>query len=406
MKRKLDQLESENALYQDLFQSLRLAGDQQMQRVTELLRQDVSLESIHFYINSTAACIADTQSILHRESDRTICAVSPGALSGVQRADIPRHEVFNIGRMTDVPTYQLSATPWTSVTNDDHLVSHLISLWATWSNPWPGGVVLELFLRDMRGRCPQARFCSPFLVNCILADGCFFSDYEETRTRKGRHSTMVDLFVAEALFHFEQEKHRPSITNAQGLAILFTIIGQTNQDRLAFNYAVQAGEMCAELCRTSVRQTLLGTSTSQQHRAEMSYVLDVTTWEVSARAHFALLAWQRPPKATIPSRPYPVDFELPPTPPPQRWKPYPDPSMTESRQVGRIFQHHTKVHQLGVELAHILYLDRQPPSATTFENFLERLTSSYDDLRDATFGDVDHVAAFYLRYGPFIQLRL
>lgn len=51
-------------------------------------------------------------------------------------------------------------------------VSHLISLWFSWSRPFYNWIDRELFLGDMRSGNLKSKFCSPFLVQCILAEAC------------------------------------------------------------------------------------------------------------------------------------------------------------------------------------------------------------------------------------------
>ena len=78
------------------------------------------------------------------------------------------------GRIHDVvnPPIQVPARPWTSVTEDDDYVSHLISLWFTWAHPWWHWVDEKSFLEAMRSRNLQSPLCTPYLVNMILADAC------------------------------------------------------------------------------------------------------------------------------------------------------------------------------------------------------------------------------------------
>lgn len=42
---------------------------------------------------------------------------------------------LDVKSLTDVPLYEVPAQPWTSVTNDDSFVSHLVSLYFTWQHP-------------------------------------------------------------------------------------------------------------------------------------------------------------------------------------------------------------------------------------------------------------------------------
>ena len=83
--------------------------------------------------------------------------------------------VMDIKRLTDTPVFRVPAKPWTSVTDDDEFVSHLISLWFTWSQPFYNWVDREVFLANMKSGNIDSQFCSPFLVNCILCEACVSS---------------------------------------------------------------------------------------------------------------------------------------------------------------------------------------------------------------------------------------
>ena len=49
-------------------------------------------------------------------------------------ATMSAHRALSISRLCDIPLYAGPACPWTTVTDDNGLVSHLISLYFTWNN--------------------------------------------------------------------------------------------------------------------------------------------------------------------------------------------------------------------------------------------------------------------------------
>jgi hypothetical protein len=59
------------------------------------------------------------------------------------------HSRITLEKLCDIPLVQVPAKPWTAVTDDGQLVSHLVSLYFTWDNP--------------------SEFCTPLLVNSVLA---------------------------------------------------------------------------------------------------------------------------------------------------------------------------------------------------------------------------------------------
>lgn len=79
-----------------------------------------------------------------------------------------------------LPVISVAARPWTQLTNDDALVSHLVTLFFTWEQPWYNFIEMTAFLNDMQAAQdddtwtkspPEKEYCSPALVNAIMALG-------------------------------------------------------------------------------------------------------------------------------------------------------------------------------------------------------------------------------------------
>lgn len=85
---------------------------------------------------------------------------------------------MDIHFLCDSAPCEVPAKPWTRVTADADLVSHLVSLYFAWD--WPVTAVLDkgVFIRHMAKGVLGSEFCSPFLVNAVLSNACvgiFFS---------------------------------------------------------------------------------------------------------------------------------------------------------------------------------------------------------------------------------------
>lgn len=83
-----------------------------------------------------------------------------------------RRMVMSIQSLSDEPPFDLPAKPWTEVTDDDHFVSHLVSLYFTWEHAACHIIDRELFLEDMKKGQLDSQCCSPLLVNALLATAC------------------------------------------------------------------------------------------------------------------------------------------------------------------------------------------------------------------------------------------
>lgn len=93
-------------------------------------------------------------------------------LQRVSQSQGSRSSQMDIRRLTDVPLFDLPAKPWTTITSDDQFVSHLVSLWFTWSTQFFNWVDWDDFISGMKSGNLSSEFCSPFLVNAMLAEAC------------------------------------------------------------------------------------------------------------------------------------------------------------------------------------------------------------------------------------------
>jgi hypothetical protein len=67
------------------------------------------------------------------------------------------------------PTFWVPASPWTSLTANDDAVSHLVTIFLTYINPYSRCVEEDLFLKSMRQPTGDSTYCTSFLVHAILA---------------------------------------------------------------------------------------------------------------------------------------------------------------------------------------------------------------------------------------------
>lgn len=69
----------------------------------------------------------------------------------------------------DIPLCMLPAAPWTRLTDDDILVSRLVTIFLNYQNTYWRYLEADLFLRAMKLAQTPSDLCSPFLVNAVLA---------------------------------------------------------------------------------------------------------------------------------------------------------------------------------------------------------------------------------------------
>lgn len=119
-------------------------------------------------------------------------------------------------------------TSWTTVTSDADLVVHLMNMYFTWHYTYFTCLSKALFYRDfLLGKPPEATkrqivYCTPLLVNAILALGCHFTSFSGARENPTDSATAGDHFFREAkrLIMENDEHEKPKITTVQALALM------------------------------------------------------------------------------------------------------------------------------------------------------------------------------------------
>lgn len=159
LKRKIESLEQDRDLLMQLVETIREDNKQKCPNVLNLIRSNAPLDEIKLYLAESLEPSNDADAPSKRQE-------ADGNSAGFSR------KVMDVKRLCDTPIHQVPAQPWTSVSNDDALVSHLISLHFTWNGITSNWIDRDLFLKDMKSGNLESRFCSPLLVNSILAMVC------------------------------------------------------------------------------------------------------------------------------------------------------------------------------------------------------------------------------------------
>ncbi|KAG9688554.1 hypothetical protein KCU95_g8250, partial [Aureobasidium melanogenum] len=126
------------------------------------------------------------------------------------------------------PQQENPVTSWTNQTSDPELVMHLVNMYFTWHYTYFTCLPKHLFFRDfMRGKPPsdtrrKTEYCTPLLVNAILALGCHFTSSPGARENPDDSATAGDHFFREAkrLVMDNDEYEKPKMTTVQALALM------------------------------------------------------------------------------------------------------------------------------------------------------------------------------------------
>jgi hypothetical protein len=154
IKRRLVELEKDRHFLEDLLRAFRIGESNQLNALVNIIRADAGRHEIKTFLNDGFASIGDID-----EQNR--------------RKETYRRHRHRMGIQDVVnPPLQVPAKPWTTVTEDDDLISHLMSLWFTWAHPWWHWVDEKQFIKAMQAGDPSSLICTPYLVNMVLADAC------------------------------------------------------------------------------------------------------------------------------------------------------------------------------------------------------------------------------------------
>ncbi|KAL4958509.1 hypothetical protein BDW69DRAFT_153724 [Aspergillus filifer] len=258
LERRLDALEQDRTLLLRLVDSIQIESLEGATRILEFVRDDASLDDIRQY--------------LARGS-------SPRAIESIQLQGFSN------------PPYRVPACPWTSVTTDSNYVSHLISLYFTWDFPTHRWIDRELFIRDMQAGSVDCHFCSPFLVNALLAVACCYSELAEQSSAidpvlPGRLSFYHE---AQRLLGLEQEPI--TLTGFQGRCELYLSTWIMGKHALAWQYLSEIATCTRDL---TVRRDALTAKGDIRHR-EMEHALDIAITGSFSAPNVAFPGLHQPP---------------------------------------------------------------------------------------------------------------
>jgi hypothetical protein len=104
------------------------------------------------------------------------------------------------GYHTDYQQQENAAASWTDVTDDPALVMHLINMYFTWHYTYFTTLSKSLFMREFLLGAPppgtrrKTEYCTPLLVNAMLALGCHFTSWPAAREDRDDSATAGDHF--------------------------------------------------------------------------------------------------------------------------------------------------------------------------------------------------------------------
>lgn len=244
LKRDIETLKGQNDALGVIVASIRSSTDAEVAEIVQQIRADEDLDSI-------AESLKKNVMLPERSGAKT----AEGELSNligrpsIDASGVVKHygHTSGLGLVSDgerSPMHLQTSEAWTRVTRDAAFVEHLLSLYFCWAHPYYALFSKELFLDDMaQGR---SKYCSPLMVNALLAFACAYSDRLEARGNPSDPRTAGDHFFAEAK-RLLNENESSSLTTVQALALMGLREASCSRDSSGYQYAGRCIRMLIEL---------------------------------------------------------------------------------------------------------------------------------------------------------------
>jgi hypothetical protein len=171
---------------------------------------------------------------------------------------------------------------WTSVTKDPELVNHLLNMYFTWHYTYFTTLSKSAFYRDLFLGMPPSgirKYCTPLLVNAMLALGCHFTSWPAARENRDVSSTAGDHFFKEAkrLIMANDEHEHPRLSTVQALALMSVREAGCGREAKGWVYSGMSFRMACDLGLNLDSDTLSGSLESGLNDEEID-ARRITFW--------------------------------------------------------------------------------------------------------------------------------
>ncbi|TQN69040.1 Nitrogen assimilation transcription factor nit-4 [Colletotrichum shisoi] len=277
------------------------------QRVLELLRasrdgasQDILKQLQHSeHLDEAIQSIADASLLLpkfHEQRRVSTDLSSPPGLgdppSDPTTQPLSNHDSFirDPSAGNSEPDHALPVSRWTIVSRDNKLLTHLFDVFWTWDSTLSHLVDRELFNADLSATLPdlstgqRRSFCSPFLVNAILAVASLHATRKSFNPYSGDFVVLSHEFARCAFDLLESERcsGSSSLTLLQGAAILW-LFAKNEGARASPTQAASLGSLIqrtwSELgLETGGPMASRVSGTSEAHKVKIWKAVSHITW--------------------------------------------------------------------------------------------------------------------------------
>ncbi|OBS23068.1 hypothetical protein FPOA_03631 [Fusarium poae] len=183
----------------------------------------------------------------------------------------PRDKYVDNNMFVDVLARELPLSRWTTVSQDDRQMNHLLTMFFTWDNIVERAIYRPIFEEDTIALDPSLannyprNFCSEFLVNALLAASClysldpaFYKEPQDSSTRGRRWADEAEILL--------EKIDKPSLPLLQGLYSLFVYEGVIGEGTKAVKYFLRSMDVYKVLNDTWTTQQRGGADDARLER--------------------------------------------------------------------------------------------------------------------------------------------
>lgn len=177
IRRRYSQLQAQRNAYEDLVNLLRNIPEGDSLDVLRRIRSGDNAHDILRHVEGGSLLMPATlripdNHVLHSRLYTAIQAFEKPSSSGNDLALYPSPYVkpLHAAEMIDPLLERAIPSMWTTVSSDDVLLRNLLASFFVYEYPWMTAFHKDYFLEDMASG--ETNFCSPLLVNAVLAKAC------------------------------------------------------------------------------------------------------------------------------------------------------------------------------------------------------------------------------------------
>ncbi|KAH7140288.1 hypothetical protein B0J13DRAFT_557476 [Dactylonectria estremocensis] len=375
LKRKYDQVQEQNNSYKELFDLVRSLPERQSSDMVRRLRGGAEIDTVvrhaqhgdpllqgalgpetrFKYDSPYLASMPLGLSILDNPylpsvtyptgfQGRGERSISPPNPLAVGRDPSAYMMPYHAAQVVEIRTSGLILSRWTSVCKDDDILRALLHSYLLHDYLTFPTMQKDIFLQAMRDG--DRRFCSPLLVNTVLAEACHSYRAATNYEQSWRPEILGNQFLAEAKRLWEAEAKKTMLTTLQAAMILHVVYSIKGMDNIGLSYLIQAVAMARDMTLFQpARQKKGKTKTARDFTAWCLY-----RWQAFQGLHF----FQAPLIRDPPSTPLPDPAEDP-SWYGEIWAKYPTSETLIPASHGYVFRAITGLRQIANDMACIMF---------------------------------------------------